>query len=414
MSSGSSSTDRRVPGRGCAICSTSLKHTKAKTILILNKIDLVKKHKLLPVLDQLSKEREWEAIVPVSALTGDNVDAPGRSDPEALPEGEALYPADYLTDQPERNMVAEMVREQVLRLTRDELPFSTAVLIDKFQEPTAEDHMTRIWATILVERESQKPIVIGRGGEMIKEIGTAARHEIETFLQNRVFLDLRVAVKEQWREDERMLDELGMKDPQISEVALVLAVVAVVLAITVGSAQTGAGPIVVLISFDGWRWDYIDRAEVPHLRALAARGVRADGLIPSFPSKTFPNHYTLVTGLYPERHGIVSNVIVDPGFPQRFTMASQTAKTARWWGGEPLWNTAMLQGRRAASMFWPGSEAPIGGLRPTYWRPYDEAMPNAARIAQVLRVARIARRSTARIHHVVLQRCRYGGPRAWP
>ena len=161
-------------------------------------------------------------------------------------------------------------------------------------------------------------------------------------------------------------------------------VVAGLLAITVGSAQSGAGPLVVLISFDGWRWDYIDRAEVPHLRALASRGVRADGLIPSFPSKTFPNHYTLVTGLYPERHGIVSNVIVDPGFPERFTMDSQTAKTARWWGGEPLWNTAMLQGRRAASMFWPGSEAPIGGLRPTYWRPYNEAMPNAARIAQVL------------------------------
>ena len=169
------------------------------------------------------------------------------------------------------------------------------------------------------------------------------------------------------------------------KLARFVAVVAIVLAVMVGSAQTSAGPIVVLISFDGWRWDYTDRAEVPHLRALAARGVRADGLIPSFPSKTFPNHYTLVTGLYPERHGIVSNAIVDPGFPQRFTMDSQTAKTARWWGGEPLWNTAMLQGRRAASMFWPGSEAPIGGLRPTYWRPYNEAMPNAARIAQVLR-----------------------------
>ena len=108
-------------------------------------------------------------------------------------------------------MVAEMIREQVLRLTRDELPFSTAVLIDKFQEPTADDHMTRIWATILVERESQKPIVIGRGGEMIKEVGTSARYAIETFLQNRVFLDLRVAVKEQWREDERLLDQMGMK-----------------------------------------------------------------------------------------------------------------------------------------------------------------------------------------------------------
>ncbi len=114
-----------------------------------------------------------------------------------------------------------------------------------------------------------------------------------------------------------------------------LTALAVALAIVAGSAQTGADPIVVLISFDGWRWDYIDRAQVPHLRALASRGVRADGLIPSFPSKTFPNHYTLVTGLYPEHHGIVSNVVVDPGFPERFTMSSQTAKSARWWSGEP-------------------------------------------------------------------------------
>lgn len=177
---------------------------------------------------------------------------------------------------------------------------------------------------------------------------------------------------------------MGIRSTGAWSVRFLLAVVAVALAVMAGCAQTGAGPIVVLISFDGWRWDYIDRTEVPHLRALASRGVRADGLIPSFPSKTFPNHYTVVTGLYPEHHGIVSNVIADPGFPERFTMASQTAKTARWWGGEPLWNTAMLQGRRAASMFWPGSEAPIGGLRPTYWRPYDGAVPNAARVAQVL------------------------------
>ena len=170
----------------------------------------------------------------------------------------------------------------------------------------------------------------------------------------------------------------------VKPIRWLVTVAAIALAVMVGSAQTGAGPIVVLISFDGWRWDYTDRAEVPHLRALAARGVRADGLIPPFPSKTFPSHYSLVTGLYPERHGIVSNVIVDPGFPQRFTMGSATAKTARWWGGEPLWNTAMLQGRHAASMFWPGSEAPIGGLRPTYWKPFDDSMPNAARVAQVL------------------------------
>ena len=202
------------PGAGLRYLLGLLKDTRAKTILILNKIDLVKKHKLLPVLDQLSRERDWHAIVPVSALTGDNVARLEDVILEALPEGDALYPADYLTDQPERDMVAEMIREQVLRLTRDELPFSTAVLIDKFQEPTADDHMTRIWATILVERESQKPIVIGRGGEMIKEIGTAARREIEAFLQNRTFLDLRVAVREQWRENERLLDQMGVRRPQ--------------------------------------------------------------------------------------------------------------------------------------------------------------------------------------------------------
>ena len=201
------------PGAGLRYLLDLLKNTKAKTILIVNKIDLVKKHKLLPALDQLNRERDWHAIVPVSALSGDNVAHLEDVILDALPEGEALYPADYLTDQLERNMVAEMIREQVLRLTRDELPFSTAVLIDKFQEPTAEDHMTRIWATILVERESQKPIVIGRGGEMIKEVGSSARQAIEAFLQNRVFLDVRVAVKEQWREDERTLDQLGMEKP---------------------------------------------------------------------------------------------------------------------------------------------------------------------------------------------------------
>ena len=199
------------PGAGLRYLLDLVKDTKAKAVLILNKIDLVKKQKLLPIIEQLSKERDWYAIVPVSAFTGDNVSHLEEVILEALPEGEPLYPADYLTDQAEREMVAEMIREQVLRLTRDELPFSTAVLIDQFQEPTDEDKMTRIYATILVERDSQKPIVIGRAGDMIKQIGTAARQEIERFLQNRVFLDLRVAVREQWREDDRMLDKLGVR-----------------------------------------------------------------------------------------------------------------------------------------------------------------------------------------------------------
>ena len=143
-------------------------------------------------------------------------------------------------------------------------------------------------------------------------------------------------------------------------------------------------PILVLVSFDGWRWDYIKRAAVPNLRALADRGVRAEGLIPSFPSKTFPNHYTLVTGLYPAHHGIIANNIRDPDFPARFTMGSQTARDARWWGGEPLWVTAIRQGLIASSMFWPGSEAAIQGVRPSEWKPFDDSMPNADRVQQVL------------------------------
>jgi predicted AlkP superfamily pyrophosphatase or phosphodiesterase len=162
-----------------------------------------------------------------------------------------------------------------------------------------------------------------------------------------------------------------------------LSVVAAALVALGCAAATGqaASPIAILISFDGWRWDYLDRYEAPALRALAARGVRAEGLIPAFPTSTFPNHYTLVTGLHPDRHGIVSNTIVDRTIgPERFTMSSDTAKDPRWWGGEPIWATAMRQGHRSASMFWPGSEA----IRPTHWRPYDTTVPIGARVDQVL------------------------------
>jgi predicted AlkP superfamily pyrophosphatase or phosphodiesterase len=163
---------------------------------------------------------------------------------------------------------------------------------------------------------------------------------------------------------------------------MVLAIL--LLGISAGRAQEDARPVVVLISFDGWRWDYMARAHMPNLQALASRGVRAEALVPSFPTKTFPNHYTIVTGLYPENHGIVSNVIADPDFPQRFTMSSPTARHARWWGGEPIWVTAVRQNQRAATMFWPGSEARIAGVRPTYWRPFDDNMPNESRVKQVL------------------------------
>ncbi|MCU1382405.1 MAG: Phosphodiesterase [Acidobacteria bacterium] len=143
-------------------------------------------------------------------------------------------------------------------------------------------------------------------------------------------------------------------------------------------------PILILVSLDGWRWDYIDQHPVPNLKALAARGIRARALIPSFPVLTFPNHYTIVTGLYPEHHGIVANSMRDASMPERFSMSAQTAKDPRWWGGEPLWVTAMRQGLRTATMFWPGSEAPIGGMRPTYWKPFDDTFPTRDRVDAVL------------------------------
>lgn len=144
-------------------------------------------------------------------------------------------------------------------------------------------------------------------------------------------------------------------------------------------------PVVILISIDGWRHDYLARADAPALQALAKNGVRSEGLIPAFPSKTFPNHYTVVTGLYPEHHGIVSNTMMDPLIGnERFTMSSATSRDARWWAGEPLWVTAEKQGQKAASMFWPGSEVAVGGVRPSHWHPYDGSVPNRDRVNQVL------------------------------
>jgi len=165
----------------------------------------------LPMIDAWSREHAFAEIVPVSAVTGENVDRLETVILQHLPEGDPLYPPDYLTDQPERFFVAEMVREQVLQHTHAELPFSTAVVVDRFEEPD-EKGVMRLYCSILVERDSQKPILVGRAGEMIKRIGTAARQELERFFDTRVFLDLRVKVRAEWREDERLLDEL-LKPP---------------------------------------------------------------------------------------------------------------------------------------------------------------------------------------------------------
>ncbi len=159
-----------------------------------NKIDLVKKPRLLPLIERYSREHEFAEIVPLSAATGDGVDRLERALLARLPEGEPLYPDDYLTDQPERFFAAEIVREKLLQHTRDELPFTSAVVVDQFEE-AGEGGLLRLYCTILVERESQKPIVIGRRGDMIKRIGTEARADLERFFRTRVFLDLHVKVR---------------------------------------------------------------------------------------------------------------------------------------------------------------------------------------------------------------------------
>jgi predicted AlkP superfamily pyrophosphatase or phosphodiesterase len=152
---------------------------------------------------------------------------------------------------------------------------------------------------------------------------------------------------------------------------------------------TPAGPAgrnaTVLISLDGFRADYITRPGAVTLRALAARGVRAERMIPAFPSKTFPNHYTIVTGLYPEHHGIVANTMVDARIGATFTIGDTLiARDPRWWGGEPIWNTAERQGVRTAAFFWPGSDYAINGRYPTYYTPFDNRVPDTLRVRQVL------------------------------
>jgi len=198
------------PGKGDRFVLDLVKDAKAAVFLVLNKIDLIKKARLLPLMQQYSEMGTFAEIVPVSAATGDNVDRLERALLDRLPEGEPLYPADYLTDQPERFFASEIVREKLLQFTRAEIPFSSAVVVDKFDEPDREGGLMSLHCTIVVERESQKPIVIGRGGEMIKRIGTAAREELERFFDTKVFLDLHVRVKSEWREDERVLNDLGM------------------------------------------------------------------------------------------------------------------------------------------------------------------------------------------------------------
>jgi GTP-binding protein Era len=195
------------PGHGDRFVIEQVADLKVPLFLLINKVDLVNKTRLLPLIDIYRKLSNWTEVVPLSALTKDNVDRLLELTVQILPEeGDAPYAEDMLTDQSMRALAAELIREKVLHHTNEELPYSVAVTIEQFVE---EGNLARIHAIILVEKGTQKPIIIGKHGDRLKAIGTAARHDMERLFGMKVFLELWVKVKESWRHDERLLAELG-------------------------------------------------------------------------------------------------------------------------------------------------------------------------------------------------------------
>lgn len=194
-------------GGGDAFIMERLGGVKTPVFLVLNKMDLVKKEKTMPLVESYTRGFKFSEVVPISAETGANVDRLLELILKTLPEGDPFFPEDIVTDQPVRFIASEIIREKILRNTREEIPYSVAVMIEAFREEKSRP--TEIAAMILVERDSQKGILIGKKGEMLKTIGTQARLELEGLLGTKVFLELWVKVQPNWRQDEMVLKELG-------------------------------------------------------------------------------------------------------------------------------------------------------------------------------------------------------------
>jgi GTPase len=198
-------------GNGDRFVLDLVKNSEKPAILVLNKIDKIKdKNKILPLIEEYSKEFEFKAIIPVSALKGQELEMLLTEIVKNLPEGERIFEEDEMTDQSMRTIAAEMVREKILASTGEEIPYVTAVVTEMFDETDPE--MPRIFCSIYVERPSQKKIIIGKGGARLRDIGTAARADIEKLLGRKIFLKLFVKVVEDWRNQEKHLDELGVKE----------------------------------------------------------------------------------------------------------------------------------------------------------------------------------------------------------
>ncbi|MCX6338838.1 MAG: GTPase Era [Candidatus Aureabacteria bacterium] len=184
-----------------------LRDCKAPVFLLINKVDTVPRQEILPVIDSYRQLLPFKEIIPISALGGENVELLLAKTLEQLPEGEKIFPDDLLSDQPTRFAVGEMIREKVFSFTHQEIPYGTAVRMEGMEE--RDDGIVVVRATIIAERESQKGILVGKGGSMIKRIGSAARRDIEEFLGKKIFLDLRVKVIKDWKKDELRLKKLG-------------------------------------------------------------------------------------------------------------------------------------------------------------------------------------------------------------
>lgn len=198
------------PGPGDAEAARLARRARGGLVVVLNKSDRVRpKSRLLPMMDKIRNGWGVEEILPISARTGDGCEALVAHLLARMPESAPLYPEDFLTDGTERDLAAEWIREKILTATRQELPHATAVLVESWQE--REDGLVEIHAGILVERDSQKQIVIGRGGAVLREVGSAARRELEALLGRQVFLKLWVRTRRDWRNDERVLRELGIR-----------------------------------------------------------------------------------------------------------------------------------------------------------------------------------------------------------
>jgi GTP-binding protein Era len=196
-------------GNGDRFVLDLVRQSAKPALLVLNKTDKVQdKSQLLPLLEWYGQEYDWRAFVPLSARRGENVDALVAEIIKHLPEGEPVFAEDEFTDQPLRAMVAEIVREKILRTTGEEIPYVTAVVTEKYEQE--REDFAHIYCAIFVERASQKKIIIGKGAQRLKEIGTAARRDIERLVGHRVYLELFVRVQENWRNSERALDEIGI------------------------------------------------------------------------------------------------------------------------------------------------------------------------------------------------------------